>query len=346
MTVEGRNDAPVAVGDFGGVRENQLLHLAPLGNDFDVDAADTGHLHLAGIDTSRTIGVITTNPDGTITYDPSGHFDHLNWGQVAYDQFDYLVSDAHGATSRGTTTIAIYGRNNFEQIVESLEPPMSWLPPPNGDAERSTTLVQALDSFHELDGHRGVYAPTDGAQMGFLEARGTLPSNLESFLGLAAGSLARDFTDIDGTRPFSGSAIKVHMNVQAGDEVSFDWMFDARDRVFNPGDGNQDNDFALMTVTDASGIHSYKLSDVRQVGDGGASGWHSSVYTAQSAGSLTIGLASVNDRSGEIGSLSATENSVLLADNFRLNRDFDESYQLTRLEADGRLETFHHTSIV
>ena len=42
--------------------------------------------------------------------------------------------------------------------------------------------------------------------------------------------------------------------------------------------------------------------------------------------------------------LATTENSVLLADNFRLNRDFDESYQLVRLETDGRLEMFHHVS--
>ena len=108
---------------------------------------------------------------------------------------------------------------------------MPWLPPPNGHAERSTTLVQAVPSYQELDGHHGVYTATDGSQMAFLEARGTPPSNLELFLGLAAGSLARDFTDIDGTRPFTGSAIKVHIDVQAGDEVSFDWMFDARDRV-------------------------------------------------------------------------------------------------------------------
>jgi VCBS repeat-containing protein len=345
MTIEGRNDVPIAVNDFGDVRENQVLRLAPLSNDLDADAADQGHLHLAGIDTSRTTGVVTANPDGTVTYDPAGRFDHLNWGQVAYDQFDYLVVDANGAIGHGTATVAIFGRNNLEQIVESFEPPISWAPLPMGDAERSTTLVQTVASYQELDGHRGLYAPTDGAEMVMLEARGTLPSSLETFLGLAPGSLARDFADVDGTRPSTGSAIKLQMNVQAGDEISFDWMFDARDRVAGSGDGNQDNDFALFTVTDASGTHSYKLSDVRQVGDGGSSGWHTSVYQAQSAGTLTIGLASVNDRTGEAGGLPATENSVLLADNFRLNRDLDESYQLVRFEPDGRMDTFHHASL-
>ncbi len=345
VTIEGRNDAPIAVSDFAGVRENGVLHLSPLANDFDPDTADQGHLHLIAVDGTRTRGVVTANPDGTVTYDPAGSFDHLSWGQVAYDQFDYLVSDAHGATSRGTATVAIYGRNNLAQIVESFEPPMSWVPPPVGDAERSTTLVQTVGSYHELDGHRGSYTPTDGSQMVMLEARGTLPSNLESFLGLAAGSLARDFSDLDGTQPFAGSAIKLHIQVQAGDEVSFDWMFDARDRVAAPGDGHQDNDFALFTVTDATGTHSYKLSDVRQVGDGGSSGWHTSVYQAQAAGTLTIGLASVNDRTSETGNLPATENSVLLADNFRLNRDLDESYQLVRLEPDGGLQTFHHATV-
>ncbi|MFO1152087.1 MAG: Ig-like domain-containing protein [Rhodospirillales bacterium] len=345
MTIEGRNDAPVAVNDFGTVREDGGLLLSPLTNDVDADLIDQGHLHLAGIDSSRTVGVVTANPDGTVSYDPAGRFDYLNWRQVAYDQFDYLVSDEHGATSRATATVTVYGRNNLERIAESFEQPMSWLPPPNGDAERSTTLVQTAASYGELDGHHGSYVPTDGSQMAVLEARGTSSSNLESFLGLATGSLARDYADIDGSRPSTGSAIKVHINVQAGDEISFDWMFDARDRVTAPGDGNQDNDFALLTVTDASGIHSYKLSDVRQTGDGGASGWHTSIFTAQSAGTVTVGLASVNDRASEVGGLPGTENSVLLADNFRLNRDFDESYQLVRLETDGRLETLHHASL-
>ena len=51
--------------------------------------------------------MITANPDGTVTYDPAGRFDYLKWGEVAYDQFDYVVSDAHGATDRGTATVTI-----------------------------------------------------------------------------------------------------------------------------------------------------------------------------------------------------------------------------------------------
>ena len=120
--------------------------------------------------------------------------------------------------------------------------------------------------------------------------------------------------------------------MQAGDEISFDWMFDARDTVSTPP---ADNDYAVFTVVGGAGPELFKLSDVRQTGDQGASGWRSSIYTASTTGELTVGFGVVNDRVAD----ALGQGSVLLVDNVRFNRDFDQGYQTVDHQADGRFET-------
>jgi hypothetical protein len=82
---------------------------------------------------------------------------------------------------------------------------------------------------------------------------------------------------------------------------------------------------------------SFTLSDVRQTYNEtgmqlGASGWRTSVYTAQSDGLLTIGFAVVNDG-------SSSYDSHLLVDNVQLNREFGDGYQVVDTQAGGIFET-------
>lgn len=174
--------------------------------------------------------------------------------------------------------------------------------------------------------------------MAVLQARGHPARDLEQFLGLPAGTLPRDS---DGSFPAAGSALKLTADVQAGDEVSFDWMFDARDAVFSPADGNADNDYAFATVSDGTTTRLFSLADVRSVGDHGASGWRSSVFTASAAGPLVIGFGVVNDRSTDFSGPEA-ENSFLLVDNVRVNRAFDDGYQVVSSQGQGAFETLAH----
>jgi hypothetical protein len=168
--------------------------------------------------------------------------------------------------------------------------------------------------------------------MARLEAFGSTAPALASYLGLTA--MPRDVPSGsddpgqggDGSFPASGTAIKFSVAVQAGDELSFDWLFDAADAL-------PENDYALFTVNGGHGTMAYELADVRDSGDFGLIGWRTSVYTAETDGMLTIGFAAVNDTNG-------LDHSTLLVDNFRLNRDLDESYQVTERSDDGRLETF------
>jgi hypothetical protein len=270
---------------------------------------------------------VTINSDGTVSYDPRGSFDHLNAGESQQDLFRYRISDGHGGTDEAQVTVTVDGRSDTERLVDSFESPFA---PDN----RTTPAVAITGSYKETDGTKGLYSPTDGQYMARLEANGTAAqkfgqetvSKLEAFLGLPDRSLPRD--PVDATFPVNGSAFKLKVNVGAGDQISFDWMFDARDVL-------PDNDYAVFTVVGAGAPQVFKLSEVRQTGNGGASGWRTSIYTAGASGELTIGLAVVNDRSAT----PTAENSYLLVDNVRLNRDFGASYQSSEGGQSGPFET-------
>ncbi|MFO1112507.1 MAG: Ig-like domain-containing protein [Rhodospirillales bacterium] len=328
VTVHGVNDAPVAVNDTGVTDEDTAVTLRVLGNDSDPDVHD--QLSLLSVDTAGTQGQVTINGDGSLTYDPAGRFDALNAGDTATDTFHYTVSDDHGGSSEASASITITGRSDTERLVDSFETAFS-------ASNRTGAAVTVVDQHVETDGAHGLYKPTDGAKFARLEATGTTAAQTETFLGQPAGALPKDS---DGTFPAQGSAAKLTVAVQAGDMVSFDWMFDARDFVSHPADGKADNDFAVFSVTGDGTPQLYLLSDVRHTGDQGASGWRTSVFTTSHSGSLTIGFACINDR---IAGSPVTENSVLLVDNLRLNRAFGPGYQVVDTQGDGHFETLMHT---
>ena len=139
-----------------------------------------------------------------------------------------------------------------------------------------------------------------------LEANGATAAQLNTYLGLPAGTIPKD--PVDNTFPSNGSAIKLTVNVQAGDQISFDWMFDARDFTSAPPTATATTTSRLFTVTGGSSPELFRLADVRSTGDLGATGWRSSIYTSPVTGQLTIGMAAINDR-------IAGENSFLLVDN-------------------------------
>jgi VCBS repeat-containing protein len=334
VTVLGLNDAPAALDDAAATAENARVSIDVTANDRDADAGDA--LDVIAIDTTGTRGTVALAADGTLTYDPAGRFDALVEGETATDSFRYTVADGQGGESSAEVAVRVLGRNDLERLASSFEQPLTF-------DERTTTFVRTVGDYRETDGDGASFLPTDGALMARIEARGSSTGVIESFLGLAAGSLPRD---IDGSFPAIGAAVRVPVAVEAGDRVSFDWMFDARDFTRNPPDGLADNDLALFTVDDGSGgADLFRLTDVRQVGDQGASGWRTSVYTAPASGTLIIGFASVNDRTVETSGPEA-ENSFLLVDNVRVNRAFGDGYQVVDSQGDGAFETVAHAQAV
>ena len=107
IIVTGVNDGPIANDDSGvgfvTEADSAFVTLDVLTNDTDIDG---GPLTVTDLDTTGTIGQVTSNGNGTFNYDPNGQFD-IGLGQVSTDTFSYTVSDGNGGTDTATVTVTI-----------------------------------------------------------------------------------------------------------------------------------------------------------------------------------------------------------------------------------------------
>ena len=118
-------------------------------------------------------------------------------------------------------------------------------------------------------------------------------ASIESFLGLASGTLATI-----GGAPTNGSAIKQSFFANAGTVVSFDWLFQANDYL-------PYNDFAFYSIAP---VGANLLSNVATVGDYGSSGQQSLSFTIGTTGAYTLGF-------GVFNALDNVNSSTLSIDN-------------------------------
>ncbi|MCA9190076.1 MAG: cadherin-like domain-containing protein, partial [Planctomycetales bacterium] len=122
ITVNGLNDAPIAVDDMFGTSENTPLTVDVLANDTDVDGDDSpanfsldsiDSIVVAGLTTGASLvaGSVVINA-GQIDFDPATDFDELREGATATVTVGYTMSDDQGATSSATLTITVTGVND------------------------------------------------------------------------------------------------------------------------------------------------------------------------------------------------------------------------------------------
>ncbi|UJJ32716.1 VCBS domain-containing protein [Halopseudomonas maritima] len=138
ITIDGRNDAPVAVDDSAtaveaGGTANASAGVDPTGNvldnDLDVDSAANGEVlsvtgfsnqqgqnGLPGQTLQGRYGTLTLNADGSYQYllnndDPQVNA-LRNAGQTLRESFDYSLRDAAGLSSSATLNILIQGSND------------------------------------------------------------------------------------------------------------------------------------------------------------------------------------------------------------------------------------------
>ena len=122
FTVDGRNDAPVAVADADLAVKNAPRVVAAAGvlsNDTDVDVealsvysvnGDTGNV---GVQITLASGaLLTVNANGSFTYDPNHVFDFLGDTEEAIDTFAYIAWDGDAESNEVTVTITISGQND------------------------------------------------------------------------------------------------------------------------------------------------------------------------------------------------------------------------------------------
>ena len=85
VTTPPPDPAPVALADEATTDEDSTVVVNVLDNDTSLRVTD--------LDTSSTVGAVTANPDGTISYDPRGRFDELGPTELATDTFMYTAQD-------------------------------------------------------------------------------------------------------------------------------------------------------------------------------------------------------------------------------------------------------------
>ncbi|MBI2790487.1 MAG: cadherin-like domain-containing protein [Gammaproteobacteria bacterium] len=110
------NQGPTAVDDSGAnytTNEDAILTvIAPgvLSNDTDPDAGDVKRV--ISIDTTGTLGAVSFNSDGSLSYNPNGQFESLAFGNSATTTFTYTMADAEGKQSAATVTVTVEGVND------------------------------------------------------------------------------------------------------------------------------------------------------------------------------------------------------------------------------------------
>ncbi|SEQ24320.1 Ca2+-binding protein, RTX toxin-related [Loktanella sp. DSM 29012] len=123
ITVTGTNDAPVAVMDEFPVSEDQDPTTV-IGNVLDNDSDPEGDPLTVGsvngdpANVGQPVagdngGLVTINPDGTVTFDPNGEFDDLAEGEEATTTVTYTPQDDSGLPGDPVTvTLTVTGTND------------------------------------------------------------------------------------------------------------------------------------------------------------------------------------------------------------------------------------------
>jgi Bacterial Ig domain len=101
ITINAVNDAPDAAGDAAATIEDTAVIITVLANDTDVDG---DALQLTAV-TQGSLGAVTLNADGTVTYSPAANVSGV-------DSFTYTARDGGGLTDTATVTMTIGAIND------------------------------------------------------------------------------------------------------------------------------------------------------------------------------------------------------------------------------------------
>ncbi|UTW45774.1 VCBS domain-containing protein [bacterium SCSIO 12696] len=267
ITITGANDAPVAVDDtFTVAEDGTTAVLDLLGNDTDVDGDSLTLQSVAGTavtpGTAQSIAVTngTVNIDaaGNVTFTPSANYS----GPIS---FDYVVSDGAGGTDTATVT---------GTVTPVVDAPILTV------VDQVTSLLLPDESIDTVTA--------------------TSQADLESQLGLTAGSL--DTFSPPGSDPgtvnvFDGDRTSYTINLEAGGEASFDWVFDnGEDTTGEINNGF--NDLVLFVVTDPNGVTTTSIVTSSEQAGASTDTNGTQTHTAGLSGEFQFSFIVLNGRDG------------------------------------------------
>ena len=287
ITVQGANDAPVAVDDAYDVTEDGAYAMGnPLANDSDPEA-DYLYMSLNGLSGSNG-GSFSMDDGGNLIFIPGTDFDDLNVGQSRQTSYTYTVNDANGAQAAGVVTVTVHGVNDA---------------PVGGDNSFSVYEDEALSlgsvtiNDSDIDGG-SVYVDTsvvsagdNGGQFSFDDGGSLIfnPNGDFNDLGVGETRTTRfNYTLLDGQGGSSIASVVVDvMGLNDGPVAVDDHFVGYEDRTMVLGS-------LLANDSDAEGTEPY-------VGFGGAVGSAGGVLTSDDSLEVTF------DPNGEFDDLGVGE---------------------------------------
>ncbi|MBU4112795.1 MAG: VCBS domain-containing protein, partial [Gammaproteobacteria bacterium] len=263
VTINGTNDAPVAVVDTGAVSEDNVLTNSGnvLTNDTDVDSGDTktvskaiagaiapttavtaGTTSVNGLSIGGTYGTLVLGADGTYLYTLATSGDATRYsalqalinGTVVNEVFTYEVKDTNGATSNATLTISVTGAN---------EPPVNQFNGATFSSSTTTSVTTAMDTAITFTGSQ-------------LLSVADADNNLSRIvLNVDHGTLA---VILSGAATISGGATGTAYLIISGTQVDINATLASL--IYTPGLNFVGSDFLTimsqdaLNVTDSDGI--------------------------------------------------------------------------------------------
>ncbi|ROH83781.1 hypothetical protein ED236_12210, partial [Pseudomethylobacillus aquaticus] len=117
ITINGANDAPVAVDDSNTATEDAALVMGSVAtNDSDRDA--NAVLTYSAAEEQDAVAGLTFNSDGSYSFDAANAaYQSLAAGETLEVSFDYTVTDELGASSDATLTLTLTGTNDAPTVA-------------------------------------------------------------------------------------------------------------------------------------------------------------------------------------------------------------------------------------
>ncbi len=222
MTVTSANDTPVAVNDTASVDEDETVDIDVLANDTGLGDGPV----VVTIATPPTRGMVTVNPDGSITYTPDPD-------ATGTDTFTYTVTDLDGQTATATVTVTIDPVNDAPIAVDDLD----------FTGVATPVVVEVLANDLDVDGDTltvvSVTAPSSGVAV--INGDGTI-----TYTPVAGftGSVTFDYTISDG----NGGTATATVIVVVGLDRDMDGLTDEEEEQVtgtDPDDDDTDDDGIL-----------------------------------------------------------------------------------------------------
>jgi VCBS repeat-containing protein len=188
ITITGLPD-PDAVAD-GGIgfttdEDTPFRTASVLANDETINPGDTPSIF--SVNTTGLVGTLVNHGDGTFTYDPGDHFQHLQVGLSATTSFSYVMTDGDGGFDETTVTITILGVNDAPVARDDGVDPIDGFVTTQ---DQRFTTANVLDNDFDID-------LGDSIRFGFPAPTGN-PINLNNWVVGGTGSMNIDVTGTKG----------------------------------------------------------------------------------------------------------------------------------------------------